>query len=106
MVKIKFDHTLDQKMLKEKLTEQQLVWRVLNDYELEILDSDREKTAQIVSELFYYLDLKPKIIEQLIKKFYYDDIDDMNNILTYAAQMLSKNDNTRVSILHDLRCTM
>jgi|SRR5690625_92840 len=106
MVKIKFDHTLDQKMLKEKLTEQQLVWRVLNDYELEILDSDREKTAQILSELFYYLDLKPMIIEQLIKKFYYYDIDEMNNILTYAAQMLLTNNYKDVALLSDLRATI
>ena len=106
MLKIKFDHALDQTMLKDKLKAQHLIWRVLNDYELEILDLDREKMSQILSELFYYVELKPMIIERLIKQFYYYDIDEMNAILSFAAQMLLTDHYKDVTFLSDLRATI
>src|SRR5690625_7483552 len=46
------------------------------------------------------------IIEQMIKNFNYYDIDEMNNILTYAAQMLLTNNYKDVALLSDLRATI
>lgn len=106
MVKIKFDHELDQTMFKDKLREEHLVWRVINDYELEILDQNNEKISQTLCQMFYYVDLKPLLIERLINQYYYFDFDEMNTILAFAAQMLLTDHYEKVSFLTDLRETM
>ncbi|WP_440896075.1 sporulation protein YtxC [Amphibacillus sp. Q70] len=106
MMKIKFDHELDQTMFKDKLREQHLMWRVINDYELEILDQNTEKISQTLSQMFYYVDLKPMLIERLINQYFYYDFDEMNTILSFAAQMLLTDHYEKVSFLTDLRGTM
>ncbi|GAA4079510.1 sporulation protein YtxC [Amphibacillus indicireducens] len=106
MVKIKFDHELDLTMFKDKLREEQLMWRVLSDHELEILDQELEKISQLFMQMFYAVDLKPKLIEILINRYFYDDFDEMNAILAYAAQMLLTDQFDDVAFLSDLRLTM
>lgn len=106
MVKIKFVRELDHMIYKDQLRDKQLLWRVINDFELEILDRDRELIDQTLSQMFYYIDLKPLIIERLINQYYYDDFDEINSILTFAAQMLLTDEYEKVSILSDLRLTI
>ena len=106
MVKIKFNHELDLTMFKDKLREKQMIWRMLNDHKIEILDQEAEKISQLLTQMFYAVDLKPKLIEILINQFFYYDFDEMNAILVYAAQMLLTDQFDDVAFLSDLRATM
>lgn len=106
MVKIKFDHELDLTMFKDKLIKEQRMWRVLDDQKLEILDQDHDKTSQMLTQMFYSVDLKPMLIEILINQYFYYDFDEMNAILSFAAQMLLTDQYRDVTFLSDLRATM
>src|SRR5699024_3942852 len=106
MVKIKFVRELDQMIYKDQLRDKQLMWRVIDDFELEILDRDPEEINKSLSQMFYYVDLKPIIIERFINQYYYYYFDEINTILSFAAQMLLTDQYEEVSFLSDLRLTM
>ncbi len=60
-------------MFKDKLREEQMIWRMLNDHQIEILDQEAEKISQLLTQMFYAVDLKPKLIEILINQYFYYD---------------------------------
>ncbi|WP_017473371.1 sporulation protein YtxC [Amphibacillus jilinensis] len=106
MVKVKFNDKIDQHVLRNRLYHQQVLWRSISDDEVEIFEHDCERVSTWLAELFFYFDLKPILKERLIQDYHYYDFNEIDAILTIAAQLLLTDHYQNVSFLKDLRETM
>lgn len=96
---------MDQHLLRIKLREQQLMWRIVNDQEIEIFDHDVERISHWLAELFFYYDLRSTLKDRLINHYYYYDFNEIDTILAIAAQILLTEQYKGVSFLTDLYVT-